>query len=96
MTTKSNVWFGPSTFFSMAAMMVLIVWGIVLPSSDETPGWVWALTLVVILAIIVGLIIGRIYRQIAFGIIIACLSPLVLLLALGIVGVIGKAVGAAF
>lgn len=92
-----NEWFGPATYVSMALSSALLVWGFVLPSTEnETPGWVWLVILVVFVAVVVGLIVGTVYRRIAFGIVIACLSPVAVALALAAVSIVGKAVGAIF
>lgn len=51
MTEKTDTWFGAATYLSMAIALVLLVVGIVNPSTDSgTPAWAWA-------ALVVGLVI---------------------------------------
>ena len=95
MTEKTDTWFGAATYLSMAITLVLLVVGIVNPSTDSgTPAWAWAALVVGLVIMIAFFVAGQIYRRIAFGVLIGLLTPLCALLAIPIVAGIGHIVGA--
>ncbi|QDQ94012.1 hypothetical protein FND50_26775 [Rhodococcus sp. WB9] len=95
MTQKTDTWFGAATYLSMAITLVLLVVGIVNPSTDSgTPAWAWAALVVGLVIMIAFFVAGQIYRRIAFGVLIGLLTPLCALLAIPIVAGIGHIVGA--
>ncbi|MGW5146364.1 hypothetical protein [Rhodococcus koreensis] len=94
MTAKANTWFGAATYLSMAITVVLVVIGIVNPSTDSgTPAWAWV-ALMLGLVVIAFFVVGQIYRRIACGVLIGLLTPLCGLLAIPITAGIGHVVGA--
>ncbi|MFC9765512.1 hypothetical protein [Rhodococcus jostii] len=95
MTEKTDTWFGAATYLSMAMTLVLLVVGIMNPSTDSgTPAWAWAAVVVGLVVMIAFFVAGRIYRRIAFGVLIGLLTPLCALLAIPIVAGIGHMVRA--
>lgn len=95
MTAKTDTWFGAATYLSMATTLVLLVVGIVNPSTDSgTPAWAWAALVVGLVIMIAFFVVGQIYRRIAFGVLIGLLTPLCALLAIPLVAGIGHIVGA--
>lgn len=95
MTEKTDTWFGAATYLSMAITLVLLVVGIVNPSTNSgTPAWAWAALVVGLVIMIAFFVAGQIYRRIAFGVLIGLLTPLCALLAIPIVAGIGHIVGA--
>ncbi|CAG7582012.1 hypothetical protein [Rhodococcus opacus] len=97
MTEKTDTWFGAATYLSMAITLVLLVVGIVNPSTDSgTPAWAWAALVVGLVIMIAFFVAGQIYRRIAFGVLIGLLTPLCALLAIPIVAGIGYVLGAVF
>ena len=95
MTEKTDTWFGAATYLSMAITLVLLVVGIVNPSTDSgTPAWAWAALVVGLVVMIAFFVVGQIYERIAFGVLIGLLTPLCALLAIPIVAGIGHIVGA--
>ncbi|MFD9661085.1 hypothetical protein ACFWAY_05545 [Rhodococcus sp. NPDC059968] len=97
MTENTATWFGATTYLSMATTLVLLVVGIVNPSTDSgTPAWAWAALVVGLVIMIAFFVAGQIYRRIAFGVLIGLLTPLCALLAIPIVAGIGHVLGAVF
>ncbi|QSE79196.1 hypothetical protein [Rhodococcus koreensis] len=97
MTEKADTWFGAATYLSMAITVVLVVIGIVNPSTDSgTPAWAWVALMLGIVTMVAFFIVGQIHRRIACGVLIGLLTPLCALLAIPIVAGIGHIVGAVF
>ncbi|MFF2114752.1 hypothetical protein [Rhodococcus koreensis] len=95
MTEKADTWFGAATYLSMAITVVLVVIGIVNPSTDSgTAAWSWAALILGLAIVIAFFIVGQVYRRIACGVLIGLLTPLCALLAIPITAGIGHVVGA--
>ncbi|MGV9864823.1 hypothetical protein [Rhodococcus koreensis] len=95
MTEKTDTWFGAATYLSMAITVVLVVIGIVNPSTDSgTPAWAWVALMLALGTMVAFFIVGQVYQRIACGVLIGLLTPLCALLAIPITAGIGHVVGA--